>query len=384
MKGERVAGIDIGSSRVRVIIAESTGETSSSIIGTGSTDSRGIKNGTVVRKRDLKQSIETALHKAMESANVDVGSAIVSIGGPHIESTRITIPFSFEQGTTEIDYEELDLVEQALEKRLSETLSNREVIYHTPIEYTLDGTQVTSKPPIGLTASSIKVEYFVVTSFKQYLNDIIEILTELDIEVINYTPSSIAAAEILLSEQQKEVGCVLADIGSQTVSIIVYEDGIPRSLKVFPFGSQSITNDIAIAFKVSLEDAQDIKEDRGGKDISKQRLEQVISKRLKEIFTLINAHLESINYHHILPGGVVLSGGGAGLVAVEDIAAAILKLPAHNTAINSLHRGGIKNSSWAVSYGLTVRYFKELHGIKRSYPIVKKIGASIRNFLART
>jgi len=180
----------------------------------------------------------------------------------------------------------------------------------------------------------------------------------LGIEVVNIMASPLAGSMVALNKTQKIAGCVLANIGSETVSMVVFENNIPISLEVFPIGGTDITNDIALGLKIPLEEAENIKINDGLENLyPKKRLEEIISARLSDIFDLIEAHLKKLGRSGLLPAGIILTGGTSGVSTIEDLARAILKLPSKLGSINfttSLKNCQVKDSSWSVAYGLCI------------------------------
>ena len=167
----------------------------------------------------------------------------------------------------------------------------------------------------------IRDRTLLVTSLEQHLNDLVSAIENTGILVDDVMASPLAASLVMLSKTQKRAGCVLANIGAETVSIAVFENSIPISLKVFPLGSGDITNDIAIGLKIPLEEAERVK--RGftsNTNISKRKLDEIISARLSDMFGLIEAHLKSIKRNGLLPAGIIITGGGSGIADIEDLA----------------------------------------------------------------
>ena len=157
----------------------------------------------------------------------------------------------------------------------------------------------------------------------------------------------------MLNKAQKRAGCILANIGAETTSIVVFEDMTPISLQIFPVGSSNITNDIALGLRVSLEEAEKIK--RGGMTsatFSKKKLDEIIDERLKNIFLLIDTHLKKIKRDGLLPAGVILTGGGASNSLVVDCAKRTLELPARIATLDIGKSAKLRDASWAVAYGL--------------------------------
>jgi cell division protein FtsA len=176
-----------------------------------------------------------------------------------------------------------------------------------------------------------------------------------DIEVLDQMASPLAGSYVTLTKDQKMKGCVLANIGSETVSIVVYDEGVPVSLKVFPTGSTNITDDLALGFRISLEDAERIKLGRlGGAMYPRKKVDEIITLRFRTLFDLIDKHLRAIGKRGNLPAGIVLSGGGAGQGTISDIAKGALNLPARVADLKISSDTKVRDATWAVAYGLAL------------------------------
>ena len=165
--------------------------------------------------------------------------------------------------------------------------------------------------------------------------------------------SPLAASLVTLTKAQKTAGVALANIGAETLSVVVFEDDMPISIKIFPIGSSDITESIALSFKIPLTEAESLK--RGGvtgSDIPERKMYTIVATRLKEMYTLVNAHLKTLGRHRLLPAGVVITGGGSGLATTADIARAVLQLPSQVGQVGHLPRSSGVDASWAVAYGL--------------------------------
>jgi cell division protein FtsA len=157
----------------------------------------------------------------------------------------------------------------------------------------------------------------------------------------------------MLSKAQKRAGCVLTNIGAETTSIVIFEDSTPISLKIFPVGSNDITNDIALGLRIPLEDAEKIK--RGAMTsatYSKRKLDEIIQERLKMIFDLVDTQLKKIKRDGLLPAGVILTGGGANVSGTVEVAKSVLQLPARTATLDIGKGVKIRDASWAVAYGI--------------------------------
>lgn len=203
----------------------------------------------------------------------------------------------------------------------------------------------------------VEVRMLFVTYLDKHLQDLIQAVENAGVEVIDAMAAPIAASLVSLTKTQKMAGCILVNIGAETVSSVVYENGTPVSLEVFPIGSTDITNDIALGLKVSLEEAERIKLGAiTNTSFSKKRLDEIVVARLSDIFDLIEAHLKKLGRSGLLPAGIIITGGGSGLANIEDLAKAALKLPS-KVALLTVPQGGksqVKDAVWSVAYGLCI------------------------------
>jgi cell division protein FtsA len=203
----------------------------------------------------------------------------------------------------------------------------------------------------------LEVKTLFITCLDHHLNDLIEAAAEAGVEAEDVVAAPIAASLVTLTKTQKIAGCVLANIGSETVSIAVFENDIPISLEVFPFGSNDITNDIALGLRVPLEEAEEIKKGSiVGVNYPRRKLEEIISARLSDIFELIEAHLKKIGRSGLLPAGIVITGGGSAIETIGELAKSALRLPSKIGTITfgEGSKGQIKDASWSVAYGLCI------------------------------
>lgn len=352
---KRIAtGIDVGTHATRVVVVEHSRGEAPIIIGTGVSETRGLRHGYIINKADAIRSIKNAIANAERMAGFKIKSAILSVGGVSLESSISHGTSIISRASNEVS--EIDLRKATIEAEENLThLTNKRIIYRTPLRYKLDNKEVLGDP-LGMTGTKLDVKMLFITCLEQHLSDIIRTIEELGVEVDEIVPSPIAAAQVALNKKQRSVGCALVNIGAETVSIAVYENDTPISLQIFPIGSTDITNDIALGLKIPLQEAEKIKVSGPEGIYSKKKLEEIIEARLYDIFELIDSHLKKIGRSGLLPAGVVLTGGGAGIATIEDLAKAVLKLPssvAHPAVANS-GKHPVKDSSWLVAYGLAV------------------------------
>lgn len=351
-----ITGIDVGTYQVKVVIvrvSKNKNERSlPQIIGTGYAESRGLRNGYIINEADVVRSVRSAVAQAEKAAGVEVKKAYVAMGGiglDEIESRGEVITSRADSEITQVD---LDKAMQDSEDRIMEHIPNRKILHAIPLTFRVDGQTVLGKPH-GMKGTKLEVDSLFITTFEQHLNDLISAIESTGIVVEDIMASPLAASFVMLTKAQKRAGCVLANIGAETVAIAVFENSTPISIKVFPIGSNDITNDIALGLKIPLEEAEKIK--RGGMSTtsySKRKLDEIIAARLTDIFELIDAHLRKIKRDGLLPAGIIITGGGSGVATIQDLAKASLKLPSKIATLDPGQNGKIRDASWAVSYGL--------------------------------
>jgi cell division protein FtsA len=240
------------------------------------------------------------------------------------------------------------------ERKIGTRLTNRKVIHAIPLTYRLDGERVLGRP-VGMRGTKLEVETLFVSTLEQHVNDLIASVEELGISVIDVMASPIAGSFVTLTKAQKIAGVVLANIGAETISIAVFENETPISVRVFPVGSMAITHDIALTLKLSLEDAEEAKIGSANAPLTSQKqLDEIIGNRLADMFRLIDAHLKRLGKNGLLPAGIVISGGGSGVTTIEDVAKVALRLPSKRATLSVPNNTKIKDSSWAVAYGLCI------------------------------
>lgn len=353
MKRNIVTGIDIGTNTTRVVVAELSKKSGvPRIIGTGTTESRGMRSGYVVNTGEVIKSIRTAINAAEEESNVRIRSVFLSVGGIGLESIASQGSVMISRADNEVTDLDIENVIAIAEQKAN--LINKQIIETIPVSYKLDGKEIYGKP-VGMKGTKLEVKTLFVTCLEQHLNDLIYATEESGVEVEDVVPAPIAASLVALSKRQRTVGCLLANIGAETVSIAIFEEDIPVSLEVFPIGSTDITNDIALGFQVPLEEAEDMK--KGGvQPFERKKLAEIIEARLSDIFELVEAHLKKIDRNGLLPAGIILTGGGTGISTIEDFAKSALMLPskiAHLPSGNE-EESEFQNSLWFVAYGLCI------------------------------
>lgn len=356
MSDNFITGIDIGTHQVKVVVTRISKNKKQlpEIIATGFSESRGLKNGYVMQPDEVSRSVKSAVSQAEKNAGVIIKKAFLSIGGVGLEEIYSRGEIIPSRADSEVTENDLIKVMQDSEDRIIDHIPNRKIIHNIPLGYHLDGHEVLGKAE-GMRGTRLEVNSLFITTYEQHIESLISVVEDIGIAVEDIMASPVAASLVLLNKMQKRVGCVLINIGSETTSLIVFENDTPISLKVFPGGANDVTNDIALGLKISLEEAEKIKcGGLIGVNFSKKSLEEIINNRLSNTLTLVNSHLKKIKRDGLLPAGAILTGGGANTSNITEVAKDVLSLPAKviNLDIGKFMRS--KNISWSVAYGLCV------------------------------
>ena len=335
-------------------LADKAGARQLRIIGTGLAESKGLRHGYIVNKEEVSASIIRAKQQAESIARVPIRSAFLAIGGISLDEARASGSVIISRADQEITALDLDKAAKSAREAAAPGFLNRHVLHSIPLEYRVDNVK-TLGDPLGMKGVHLEVDYLFVTCLAQHEDTLTKAAEDADIEVIDRMASPLAGSYVLLDGEQKMKGCVLANIGAETVSIVVYDEGIPISVKVFPTGSSHITDDIALGFRISLDEAERVKLGRlSGQMYPRKKIDDLISTRLTGMFLLIDKHLKSLGRRGPLPAGIIISGGGAGIGSISDIAKGSLKLPARLAEFRLSADTKIHDATWAVSYGLAL------------------------------
>ncbi len=351
-----ITGIDVGTYQVKVVIVRvpkgESGRSLPQIIGTGYAETSGLRNGYVVNEAEAVRSVRLAVAQAEKTAGIEVKRAYVALGGVGIDELTSKGEIITSRADSEITPLDVEKAMQNSEERIMDLIPNRKILNAIPLSYRIDGELVLGKPQ-GMRGVKLEVETLFVTTFEQHLNDLISVIENAGVAIEDIMAAPLAASFVMLTKAQKRAGCVLANIGAETVSIAVFENSLPISIKVFPIGSSDVTNDIALGLKIPIEEAEKIK--RGGMTsvvYTKKKLDEIIAARITDICELIDNHLKKIRRDGMLPAGIILTGGGSGIASIQDIAKNALNLPARVATLDPGQNGKVRDASWAVAYGL--------------------------------
>ncbi|OGG76466.1 cell division protein FtsA [Candidatus Kaiserbacteria bacterium RIFCSPLOWO2_01_FULL_55_19] len=358
MKRRIATGIDIGTYQVKMVVVEELSDKSGGrrlrILGTGLAESKGLRHGYIVNKEEVAASILEAKLQAESVARVPIRAGFLAVGGISLDEARASGFAIISRADQEITILDIEKAGKAAREAAAPGFLNRHVLHSIPIEYRIDGTKVLGDP-LGMKGVRLEVDYLFVTCLAQHQEVLAAAVEEADIEIIDQMASPLAGSYVLLEGDQKMKGCVLANIGAETVSIVVYDEGIPVSVKVFPMGSSHITDDIALGLRISLEEAERVKLGRlSGAMYPRKKIDDFIGDRLALMFALIDKHLKSLGRRGPLPAGIIISGGGSGVGSISDIARGSLKLPSRLAELRISADTKIRDATWAVAYGLAL------------------------------
>lgn len=367
MSSNIIVGLDIGTSTIRTVICR-VSQTSHTpeVLAYSDTPAFGLRHGYITNHQDAVKSIRRSIKTAEKMLDgVSVKKVFLGAGGIGLSSFVSTGAMMITRADSEITQSDLETaVAQAREQLPLQYIQNRRILHESPVDFFIDGQQVHGHP-VGLKGVRLEAKILFITLLEPHIQGLIEVVEDAGYEITDVVAAPLAASFVSLTKAERIAGCLLVNIGSETLSIIVYTDDKPISLEVFQIGGNDITNDIALGLQVSIEDAEVIKRDhdRGeNHGFSKKRLDDIVSARLTDMLDLVEAHLKRIGKNGMLPAGIVITGGGSRIATVEDVAKAYLKLPSKIAKITCIPEDKnctdnnikIKDATWAVSYGLCV------------------------------
>ncbi len=352
-KGQIIAGLDIGTNTIKLLVIQKRNK-EWEVLSYQESSSFGLRKGSVVNVEEVSKIVQSLILEAERSSSRKINSVFVNIGGSHIYTTPSDGIISVSRANQIISQEDIDRVLQAT--RAINIPQNEEVLDVFPKEFVIDD-QKGIKQPLGLRGIRLEAKVLLLCVFSPYFINLTQSVLNSKLHIDDVIPSPLAVSEAVLSPQQKELGVALVDIGASTTSLAVFEEGNLIHLAVFPIGSANITNDIAIGLKTEISTAENIKKQYGSCMIqktekvkkedklisekkkieitdnistlsfTKKDLVNIIEPRVSEIFDLVSKELKKLGKQELLPCGIVLTGGGAKITKIKDLAKEQLKLP---------------------------------------------------------
>lgn len=364
-------GLDIGTQTVRVVVGtiQDNDDSRLSIVGHGSAPNLGMRKGVIVHVDDVVEAVTHAITEAERVSGFQIRQATVNVNGSHIMGMNSKGVIAISAANKEITPEDRLRVEEA--STIVNLAPNREIIQVFARNYRLDG-QDNIKDPIGMHGVRLEVDTHIVTALTPNLYSLNMVLDRSKVEVSHRTVSSLAAAEAVMTRQQKEAGTLLLDIGAGTTNLTVIEDGEVNHVAVIPVGGINITNDLAIGLKTDLDIAEKVKIEHAsllpnattkpakvsyqGKEylFESGEIKLITEARVEELLELVDKELKKIQKSRKLPGGVVIVGGTAKLPGIAELAREKLELAARIGELQPLNGliDTVADPSYSTAVGL--------------------------------
>ena len=374
-KDRYLAGLDVGTTKIAAIIAEAMDDGELEIIGIGVAESKGIKRGVVVNLEAAVESIKKAIEEAELMAGVEVDSVHLAVSGPHIKGFNSRGVIAVAGKNREITRDD---VRRAIDAAKAVALPNgREILHVLPQDFVVD-EQDGIGAPVGMTGARLEVNVHIVTGSASSTQNIVACVNRAGMDVIDMVIEQLAAAEAVLTDDEKDLGVALVDIGGGTTDLAIFERGSLWHTAVIPVGGDHFTNDIAVGLRTPVPDAEKVKrkcgcalsamvdEDetievasvggRRSRIMARRILSEILQPRAEEIFHLVWDEIRRAGYEKSLNSGIVLTGGGAILEGMPEIGEQIFDLPIRRGAPVGV--GGlsdhVNSSTFATSVGLTL------------------------------
>ncbi|MBI1285048.1 MAG: cell division protein FtsA [Thiobacillus sp.] len=339
-----VVGLDIGTSKIVCIVAEINEEGSLDIIGMGTSPSRGLRRGVVVNIEATVNAIQRALEEAELMADCKIREVYTGIAGSHIKSFNSHGMFAIKD--KEISQMDVDRVVETA--RAVNIPTDQQILHTIPQEFIVDG-QEDVRDPLGMSAVRLEVKVHIVTGAVSAAQNIIKCVRRCGLEVGDLVLQPLASAMAVLTEDEKELGVCLVDIGGGTTDIAVFTNGAIRHTAVIPVAGDQVNNDIAVALRTPPKEAEDIKVqygcalrqladardmievpgigDRPPRTLSKQTLAEFIEPRMEELYSLVQAELRRSGFEELLSSGIVITGGSAGMQGMVELGEEVFHMP---------------------------------------------------------
>lgn len=391
-----IVGLDIGTSKVVAIVGAITPEGQLEIVGIGSHRSNGLKKGVVVNIESTVLSIQRAIEEAELMAGCQIHSVYAGIAGSHIRSLN-------SHGIVAI--RDREVFSQDLERVIDAAQAvaipaDQKILHILPQEFLIDD-QDGVKEPLGMSGVRLEAKVHLVTCAVNAAQNIEKCIRRCGLEVEDIILEQLASSYSVLTDDEKELGVCVVDIGGGTTDIAIFKDGAIRHTGVIPIAGDQVTNDIAMALRTPTPNAEEIKikyacalakltspdetikvpsvGDRQPRDLSRQALAEVVEPRYDELFTLVQAELRRSGYEDLLAAGIVLTGGTSKMEGVIELAEEIFHMPVRLGAPHNIRGLSdiVNNPIYSTGVGLLIYAMKQQHNTGRSSPVAKESHGSL-------
>lgn len=366
-----IVGLDIGTSKVVAIVGEITPEDEIEILGIGSSQSRGLKKGVVVNIESTVHSIQRAVEEAELMAGCEVHSVFTGIAGSHIRSLNSHGIVAIRDN--EVSVNDVDRVIDAA--RAVAIPADQKILHILPQEFVIDN-QEGIKEPIGMSGVRLEAKVHMVTGAVSAAQNIVKCVRRCGLDVDDIILEQLASSYAVLTDDEKELGVCLVDVGGGTTDIAVFTDGSIHHTAVIPIAGDQVTNDIAVALRTPTQHAEDIKVryacaltqlansdetievpsvgERPARRLARQTLAEVVEPRYEELFTLVKSELQRSGFEDLIAAGIVLTGGSSKMEGVVELAEEIFHVPVR-VGVPQMVRGlsdVVKNPIYSTGVGL--------------------------------
>ncbi len=380
MSSDFVVGLDIGTTKVAVLIGEFTSEGETRIVGAGSARAEGIKKGVVVNMDEAADCVRAAVAKAERMAGVEIRGVCAAISGPHIRSFN-------SRGVVAIPAARREVTERDVEKVTGAARSitlpfDREILHSMAQDFVVDN-QAGIRDPVGMSGTRLEAEVHIVTALGMSVENTVKVSKKVGLEIVDLVFDPFAAARAVLTRDEMNLGCLLVDVGGGVTNYALYHGGTVRASGVVAAGGVNVTNDLAVGLRTNGPVAEDLKIDHGvalaslvndeetimvpgigereSREVRTQILAAIIEPRTEEIFTMVKKAVANDPFYRLLGAGIVLSGGGSRLRGMNGVAEEVFDLPVRiGKASNLMGLSELVDSAeWTTGIGLL------LHGRDR-------------------
>lgn len=345
-RAQLFVGLEIGTTKICVVVVEGLPDGSIHILGVGETPSRGVRKGEIIDFASVTECVREAIIDAEEKSNVEIHSVWVAVSGGHLQSFNNRGTWILSNDHDAINQEDLRMVEMNAKEV---TLPSSNVFLHTIIQnYHVDGNRNVIDPE-GMIASRLEADFHIVHGVKNRIQNTLRCLESLQLDVEDMVMNSLASAQVVLTQQQKDLGALVIDMGGGTTDFLVYIDGAVRHSGVLALGGDHITNDISIGLRLPivrsellkieegsasltdslLEQKIHLKHDTGfsGCDIDRKALNTIIHARVNELMHLLRREVERSCHLDLLGAGIMLTGGCSKLRGIKKLTEEVFQLP---------------------------------------------------------
>jgi cell division protein FtsA len=369
-KRKVVAAIDVGTTKVCTIVADVSEGNAPRVVGVGISPSRGMHKALVVNINEAKESILDSIRKAEHASNYKIESAFIGVTGRHVTSMNNRGVVAITRNDRLVRPDDLKRVLSSAQSL--KTAGDRKLIHVIPRSYAVDGQEGVQNP-VGMHGFRLDVETHVITAAMTSVQNLVKCIRGVGVDVEDLVLEPLASAEAILTDDEKQVGVILADIGGGTTDIAVFRDGSIWHTSALPVAGYQLTRDIAIGLGLPFDIAEEMKKKYGsvmpvyegtsdnaptiskdGHGVSYQDLCDILRARVEEILKLIILELPRTEYEALVPAGLVLTGGGANISGLGNMAQDVLHLPVRiGSPINLVGISeSLKDPAYATSVGL--------------------------------